>query len=67
MPTKEPLLKRVAIASGVSYQYARQVVSQRLNGTRAQKRVLMVYTEMMQEEVDNIRQSIIHEAINDFN
>jgi len=27
----------------------------------------MVYTEMMQEEVDNIRQSIIHEAINDFN
>ncbi len=67
MPTKEPLLKRVAAQSGMSYQYVRQVVSERLTKTRAQKRVLEVYTELMQEEVDALRKSIEHEATNDFN
>lgn len=51
----------------MSYQYVRQVVSERLVETRAQKRIMQIYTELMQEEVDNLRASIINEATNDFN
>lgn len=67
MPTKEPILKRVAALSGCSYGYVRTVTSERLTETAAQKTIMRLYTELLQEQVDALVASIKHEATNDFN
>jgi hypothetical protein len=68
MPKKDTIAQRVAKACAVSDQYVRDVVSdKKLRHTRVQKKVVHTYCMFLQERIDELRASILHEAINDFN
>lgn len=68
MPKKDTIAQRVAKACAVTDQYVRLVVSdKKLRHTRVQKKVIHTYCLFLEERIQELRQSIINEAINDFN
>lgn len=68
MPKKDTIAQRVARACGVTDQYVRNVITDKsLRHSRMQKKVVHHYCQLQEERIEELRASILHAAINDFN